>query len=319
VAAPLLSIVIPAHNRARLLSRTLETLTDQTLPAELYEILVADDGSTDGTAAMVQAWSARDPRVRLLHSAVNRGGSTARNEGIRHARGEIVVFVDSDVFVRPDFLAQHLDLHRRAPAPVVGRGPVVLVPDLRFPRRTRRTLSPAYLDTANASVPRGELLAAGLFDERFNPWGWGDFDLGFRLRRRGLRRAFRRAAVAYHVQIPTATDTFAEALRKEEARGRNAVSLYRKHPGWGTRVLIQYTFFHRILYYLMAGGGLLNAENVLPLAARLRRRGWHDAANLLLRGVLNRRYWETLHQEWWRPAWRDGEVAGSTPSAAPGR
>ena len=299
--APALSVVIPAYNQAATLRRTLEALEQQTLDPHLYEVIVVDDGSTDETAALVRGRSAEDPRVHLLQHGTNRGRSAARNSGIRTARGEIVVLIDSDILVRPDFLAHHLDAHRRSLHPVLCRGPVVDLPDGRLPEKPPAlATSPAYLTTANASLPRQELLAAGLFDENFPAYGWEDFDMGFRLQRRGLPRVFRREAVAFHIIRGVDTQTLEQALRKEEERARSAVYLYARHPDWRTRLLIQYTLLHRILYFVLAGGGLLNPRTAPILASRLRRRGRNFLAETVIRGALNRHYLGVLRREWAR-------------------
>jgi len=302
---PALSVVIPAYNQAPTLRRTLETLQEQTLDRGQSEVIVVDDGSTDETAAVTRGQAAGDPRVRLVQHAGNRGRSAARNTGVRAARGEIILLLDSDVIVPRAFLASHLDAHRRSRRPVLCRGPVVDIPDARLPDRPPPfAASRAYLTTANASLRRGELLGAGLFDEGFPAYGWEDFDLGFRLQRRGLPRVFRRDAIAYH--LPPATQSLEEALRKEEDRARAAVYLCAKYPGWQTRLLVQYTPFHRILYFLQAGGGLLSPRNGFGLALRLRRAGRPALANLALRSVLNRHYLTALRREWARAAHREG-------------
>jgi glycosyltransferase involved in cell wall biosynthesis len=297
MSAPAVSVVIPAYNQAALLPRTLDALGRQTLSADLCEVIVVDDGSSDDTAAIVRGRAAADARLRLLQHPANRGRSAARNSGVRAARGEIVVFIDGDILVESGFLTHHLDAHRRAGRPVVCRGPVVDIAESDLPARPVVLVpSPAYLTTANASVPRGELLAAGLFDEKFPGYGWEDFDLGFRLRQRGLPRIYRRDAVAYHVTL--GRRTLAEALRKEEDRARGAVYLYRKHPGWRTRMLIQLTLMHRALYFLLAGGGLLNQRTAAALAGRLRRTRHEMLADQIERMVLNRHYLTALRREW---------------------
>ncbi|HEV7372959.1 glycosyltransferase family A protein [Arenibaculum sp.] len=91
-AAPLVSVVIPAYNRADLLPRALDSVLAQDYPA--FEVLVVDDGSTDGTAAVVAGYG--DPRIRYLPQDRNRGVAAARNRGLREARGEFVAFLDSD-------------------------------------------------------------------------------------------------------------------------------------------------------------------------------------------------------------------------------
>lgn len=304
--APALSVIIPAYNRAELVAHTLRSLAGQSLAPDLYEVIVIDDGSTDRTPEVVSAWEHGGRRVRLVRRSANRGPGAARNDGVRQADGEIVVFVDSDIVVRSDFLAQHLEAHRHSGRAVLCRGPVVPVSeipaaDAALDRLPLAGLSPSYFDPANASLPRSELLAAGLFDEQFGTYGWEDIDLGFRLRRRGLARVFRRDAVAYHFQPAPSPQSFERMLAKEEERARAAVYLYRKHPRWSTRWLIQHTALHRVVYFLLAAGGLINRRTAPVLAARFRRGGRITLEYLVLRSALNRHYLTAL-----RRAWRDG-------------
>ncbi len=291
---PLLSVVIPTYNHAPLLAAALDCLAAQTLPRAAFEVVVADDGSTDATPAVLAAAAARLP-LRVVRLATNRGRAAARNAALRAARAPLAVFIDSDVLVRPDFLARHLALHRTAHRPVVGRGPVVFVPRPEVPARLPVVRSsPAFLDTANASVPRQAVFDAGLFDEGFRAYGWEDVDLGLRLRALGLPRVFAPEAVAFHVQPPPLPETLAAALAREEERARTAVYLLRKHPGWRTRLLVQDTPVQRAVHFAMAAGGLLPADDALRLARWLRGRGLATLAFLVARGALNRHYLRAL-------------------------
>ncbi|MBI3677448.1 MAG: glycosyltransferase family 2 protein [Proteobacteria bacterium] len=96
---PHFSVVIPTYNRAHLLGRAIRSVLDQTL--QDFEIIVADDGSIDRTASIVEAF--REPRIRLLRLA-HRGANAARNSGIDAARGQLIAFLDSD----DGFLSHHL-------------------------------------------------------------------------------------------------------------------------------------------------------------------------------------------------------------------
>lgn len=104
---PLFSIILPTYNRARLLDRALESVLAQHEPS--WELLIADDGSTDGTWASLCDWQRRDDRLRCWWHA-NRGQAASRNDLLRHARGNWVVFLDSDDELLPD----HLSLRRAA-------------------------------------------------------------------------------------------------------------------------------------------------------------------------------------------------------------
>ncbi|OFX31121.1 MAG: hypothetical protein A2Z07_03530, partial [Armatimonadetes bacterium RBG_16_67_12] len=234
-------------------------------------------------------------RVTPVRLEQNRGRSAARNAGIRAARAPVIVFVDSDVLVRPDFLQRHMEIHRAAGRPVVGRGPVVEVPTADLPARDPVTrFSPAYFTTANASVPRQALIDAGMFDEGFRIYGWEDFDLGLRLAARGLPRVYDPAATAFHVEPVPTEDTLDRHLAKEEERARTALYLLRKHPGAETRWMIQDTPLQRAVHFLLGGAGLLTPTNAPRLAGWLRSRGRYTLASLVVRGVLNRHYLSSL-------------------------
>jgi len=221
-----LSVIVPTYNQADLLRESLRSLLDQKLPKEAYEIVVVDDGSTDHTAAVLREFGAP---IRTVQLPANRGRSGARNEGIRRASGQLVTFVDSDIIVRQDFLTWHLDTYRSHGPGVLSRGPVVLVPDVQTARHgpmPRLATSPAYLDTANASVERSALLKAGLFDERFPGYGWEDFELGLRLRRLGIRRVFCRQAVASTFNRPSPRQAFKACFgRKSRERRVRCISI----------------------------------------------------------------------------------------------
>jgi glycosyltransferase involved in cell wall biosynthesis len=293
-AAPRLSVVVPVYNDAGNLEAALGRLADQTLPHEAYEVVVVDDGSTDATPGVIAAAAARAP-VAVVRFEANRGRAAARNAGIRAARAPVIVFIDSDVLVGRDFLARHLQMHGAAARPVVGRGPVVAIATPVVPARPPMTrISSAYLDTANASVPRQALIDAGLFDEGFRAYGWEDFDLGLRLRARRIRRVFSPAALAFHVVPPPAPDSFGRYLRKEEERARTALYLLRKHPGLSTRLLIQDTAAQRLVHFLAGGAGLITERNAPAIERWLRARGLHTLAFLTMRGVLNRHYLRTM-------------------------
>ncbi len=292
---PGLSVVVPAYNDAPMLRLCLARLAAQTLAPAAYEVVVVDDGSTDDTPGVVSAAASGRAVIRGIRLDRNRGRSAARNAGIRAAGAALVVFLDSDVLVLPDFLQRHMEIHSSASCPVVGRGPVVTIPSAEIPDRVPRFgLSRAYLTTANASVPRQALVDAGMFDEGFHAYGWEDFEMGLRLKALGLPRSFSPAAVAFHVQPPSTFESLDSDLAKEEERAQMALYFLRRHPGLATRILISDTAFHRALNFLLGGAGLLTVRNAPPIARWLNARGWYALAFLVVRGVLNRYYLHAL-------------------------
>jgi len=106
----MISIVIPLYNKAALVRRTLDSVFAQTY--QDFEIVIVDDGSTDGSAHVVA--SIADARIRLI-SQQNAGVSAARNRGIREARGEYIALLDADDEWKPDYLASQMALAEKYP------------------------------------------------------------------------------------------------------------------------------------------------------------------------------------------------------------
>lgn len=105
---PLISVIVPVYNIMDWLPRCVQSLRRQTY--RRLEILLVDDGSTDGTGQLCDTLAAEDERIRVLHKE-NGGSSSARNMGIEQARGEYLGFVDSDDYIEPDM---YMQLYRAA-------------------------------------------------------------------------------------------------------------------------------------------------------------------------------------------------------------
>ncbi|MHA7862316.1 glycosyltransferase family 2 protein [Tessaracoccus sp. Y36] len=103
---PLVSVVVPVFNALPYLTVCLESLLHQHWAA--LDIVCVDDGSTDGSRAVLEEFAERDPRVRLI-AQPNRGVSSARNTGLEHARGELLAFVDADDRSEPDLISRLVD------------------------------------------------------------------------------------------------------------------------------------------------------------------------------------------------------------------
>ncbi|HUW56389.1 MAG TPA: glycosyltransferase family 2 protein [Planctomycetota bacterium] len=128
---PLISIVIPAYNRAVKIVEALDSVQEQTYTN--WEAVVVDDGSTDGTPEVVERLAASDPRIRLVRHKTNRGAQAARNTGIRASRGPWIAFLDSDDQYLANSLEIRLDTARRENVRVVYSDCYVVEPD-RLPR-----------------------------------------------------------------------------------------------------------------------------------------------------------------------------------------
>ena len=109
---PRLSIVIPVRNGALFVDFAVASA--QSIPVDDLEILVVDDGSTDGTPALLQSLAERDPRLVVVRRDSDHGAAAARNEAIRRARAPYVCFLDADDALRPA-IARRLAWHERHP------------------------------------------------------------------------------------------------------------------------------------------------------------------------------------------------------------
>ncbi len=101
-----LSIIIPVYNAEDYLDRCLESIFEQSFPS--YEVILVDDGSTDSSPLICDRYSATDPRFRTVHKE-NGGVSSARNAGLNLAKGEYLMFVDSDDAILPDALERLME------------------------------------------------------------------------------------------------------------------------------------------------------------------------------------------------------------------
>jgi glycosyltransferase involved in cell wall biosynthesis len=232
VAEPSVSIVIPAYNRSAVLARTLAGIAGLAFPPDRLEVIVADDGSDEDLTTVVEATASPFPLRFVRQERAGFGAGRARNLGAAHARGDVLVFLDSDCVPDPDLIDQHLRWHSRASNVVVvgarhdvdaGEIPAAqigaAIPQLRAalsdggeeaPSDWRRVLyrrSKGMLigDLAyraclsnNLSMYRDPFEAVGGFSEDFHTWGGEDTELGWRLWNDGAFVVAEQDAVAYH-------------------------------------------------------------------------------------------------------------------------
>jgi glycosyltransferase involved in cell wall biosynthesis len=204
------SVVTPTYNRRASLDRLLNGLRNQTVAANCFELVVVDDGSTDGTVEHLRELE-MPFAVRVLQQA-HAGPAEARNLGVANATGRVVLFLDDDVLPVPTLIEQHVAAHREVDDLVVI-GP--MSPPEGWPRpawikwdeqalqqQYRAMLAgewactPRQFYTANASLLRERFLAAGGFNPQFKRAE--DVELAFRLERAGARFAFSPTAEILH-------------------------------------------------------------------------------------------------------------------------
>jgi glycosyltransferase involved in cell wall biosynthesis len=217
--------------------------------------MVVDDGSSDGTQEMVKK---KNPScgLKYIKHKERKGQSKARNLGVNRAQGEVIIFIDDDVFCPPQFVREHMRYHKKY-GNIIVDGPAINTDriDSVFNDKKKRAL--AFFDflgasfiTCNTSCRKDSLIKAGEFDEEFGKrFGWQDRELGFRLRKMGVKRKKNRRAYVFHFKQKGSVDDFGQLFKKEKERGVNAVIFYRKHPLKKIRhqVRFRYLWYNRLI------------------------------------------------------------------------
>jgi glycosyltransferase involved in cell wall biosynthesis len=277
-----ISVVIPCYNAAAIVPRQLRALADQR-NARPWEVVVADNGSTDGTRRAAEAWRSRLPRLVVVDAAARRGAAYARNAGAAAARGENLAFCDADDEVAPGWLAAVGTALRRHEAVAC--------------RTELRKLNSGATGSARGAVQRdglqyygyppflpysggGQLAlrrrvfeALGGFDETL--LACEDTDLCWRLQLAGYRLSFARDAVI-HARL---RDNPRDMCRQARCWGEWNVALYKKFRPLGMPALPR-------------------ARGVRNLAGIVRRTPY----------LLDRR----RRDAWlWQASWATGRVVGS--------
>lgn len=243
------SVVIPTYNRMDALPEVLGALEaqrasdSQELPD--YEVVIVDDGSTDGTGQWLEAREWTIP-ARVLQQD-NRGPAAARNAGVETARGTWVAFLGDDTVPETGWLAAHAQAHReRGDDPwlaVLGytrwHDQVRVTPFLDYINEFGLQFGYALIEnpddvpfnffyTSNVSLYRKRLLEEP-FDLSFPYAAWEDTELSYRLTREGLRLVYEPRAVTAH-NHPTTLERF---MARQEKAGYAAVVFHRLHPELG--------------------------------------------------------------------------------------
>jgi glycosyltransferase involved in cell wall biosynthesis len=229
---PAISALLTTHNRAHFLPGVLEGLENQTLPQNLYEVVVIDDGSADETPALLAGYAGKLP-MRVFRQSAS-GLAVAKNLGIFAATSPILVFLDDDDVLEPGALAAHLAAHKAYPdlstavlghtslAPDVARSPLMRhVTEVGGQLFSYKWVRPGErLDYrgfwgGRSSCKREFLLKWGVFNPAFR-FGYEDIELGWRLRPYGLNVIYEPSASARMIR----TIRFEDFCRRSYVQGR---------------------------------------------------------------------------------------------------
>jgi len=237
------SIVIPTYNRREDLEKVLDALQRQVAEMpQAVEVVVVDDGSSDGTWQWLQARRRRQSLVTLCQD--NAGPARARNRGVAAARGDLVLFLGDDTVPHSQWLATHLEQQRLAR----GSGEVAVVGYTCFPPeqdsafrffinefgaqfgylliRSSHEVAFNFFYTSNISLPRRTFTRLGGFREDFPAAAWEDIEFAYRAQRSGLRIVYQpRARVVHEHRV-----TIGSFCRRQRVSGASAVIFAQLHP-----------------------------------------------------------------------------------------
>ena len=265
-----ITVIIPTYNRRKLLRSTLLSLTFQTLDSSCFEVIVVDDGSTDGTEAIIEDFSGSINLKYFFQEDEGFRVAKARNVGIKNAAYDVCLFIDSGVVAEPRLLECHIEAHRSAAGTlaIVGYAygfqefaPTEIDRDTTFD--STQSLSNLFLDlhqdqkdcreitlsklglkieelsipwflfwTCHTSCTTTALQLINGFDENFQSWGGEDIELAIRLYRNGT--SFRSLEAARAIHLPHARDS---EFNKESGK-KNSEYIYKKHPAPDVKFLL---------------------------------------------------------------------------------
>ena len=239
MSQPLVSVIVPTHNDGVTLERCVRSVQAQDW--ENIELLVIDDGSTDGTAQLLESLRSSCPVLRTFALPSKSGAAAARNVGFREARGEIIALIDGDMWAPPNWVSTLIAPLLSQEAEVTG-GPDLVPPDSPLVSRcigysmdsllTNAGLRKGdtrlvkYLPgTGNMAITRASLQQAGSFDVSFHDTG-EDKEWLHRVRESGARCLYLPEALNWHERKP---DLMLHA-RKQLLSGRRRLDIVRKDP-----------------------------------------------------------------------------------------
>jgi peptidoglycan/xylan/chitin deacetylase (PgdA/CDA1 family)/glycosyltransferase involved in cell wall biosynthesis len=235
-----ISVVIPTYNRCAVLARTLDTLFAQDFPAEHYELIVAVDGSTDGTVEFLHGLKPACG-LQVVADSRNRGAAAARNSALRVAHGEVVLFIDDDILCDRALLKVHVAVHQGSRRRVVS-GPVFMSgespPTLATEKTARdgqwRDLIEHRIENdwrlaagANTSMSKELLDQCGWYDESLTSM-YEDLDLHLRLLKMGAQFVYEPGAVTHTLYVKSTRALVEDAA----SSGRRQVALSRREPSF---------------------------------------------------------------------------------------
>ncbi len=287
---PLLSIIIPTFNRKEILRRTLHSIEHQkNISLDTVEVIVVDDGSTDGTGEMVAGLSKWSFSFHYLIQK-NQGQGNARNNGLSEAHGQLVLFIGDDILLTPYFLAEHIKVHQKYPADnITSLGYTTWHPELRvtsfmyflehggpqfnYSKLAKRTVIDEELQlrradywffyTSNICLKRS-LIGEDRFESLYTGYGWEDIDFGYHLtKEKGMEVLYNAQAIGLHYHEIT-QDSFQKRMISV---GQNALLFHQRYPETG----VLPKGLKKLLFRVLASAPVIGLLHLFSGAARVQQ------------------------------------------------
>lgn len=213
-----ISIIIPTFNRVDSLVRSIGNICDQDFPIDEYEIIIIDDGSTDDTREKIKSLQKENNKYSIQYfNQENKGPATARNLGIKNAKGNIILFIGDDIIPAPHFIKEHSSWHKKYPQENIAiLGYTTWSQELKITpfmdwlenggkQFSYHQLAPnkftdyRHFYTSNISLKKA-IFQKEKFNENFPYAAYEDIELGYRLQKKiGLKIYYHPEAKAFHL------------------------------------------------------------------------------------------------------------------------
>ncbi|RAP27344.1 hypothetical protein DID74_00605 [Candidatus Marinamargulisbacteria bacterium SCGC AG-333-B06] len=225
---PTISIIIGSYNQCETLKKVLPFYEDVDTSYDLFEVIIIDSSSTDGTQDFLHTYK---PRFNLIYKIQeNQGKAVARNKAAKLASGEILLITDSDMIPDKNFIQGHIDAHEEARNECCFQGLAWNLASLElpinhdhktpqvgtFPKHMTK-LGWFYFLTGNISLPKSLFDKENGFNELFMSYGWEDLELGYRLSRQKIPLYYLKSSVNYHYHVISKEDEIERNIKKGES------------------------------------------------------------------------------------------------------
>ncbi|MFH1461888.1 MAG: glycosyltransferase [bacterium] len=221
------SVVIPVYNAERTIQKCIESVLDNDY--DNFEITLVDDKSTDNTRKIIERFS--DKRLKFFVNKIHTRASYSRNYGIKKSEGEIVLLLDSDSYVKKDWIRNHVRLHKEVHSDIIGGGIIGVHNTIygrcddfcswwtSIPYSKDYYLTKLHLPTNNMSIKKNVFKKVGYFNEDLETGE--DAEFCFRVLRNKLDIYFKSDLIVYHYD----KDGLREFLEHQERWGRHAIKM----------------------------------------------------------------------------------------------